>query len=91
MSNFQISPAFPNNCSRAIVFSINNNYSKYCAATIQSIIDHSRPDIYYDINIFETDISERNKKLLRSPLPENFSLRFLTLVQFLTNLLGISN
>lgn len=88
MSNFQISPAFPNNCSRAIVFSINNNYSKYCAATIQSIIDHSRPDIYYDINIFETDISERNKKLLRSPLPENFSLRFFNISSVLNELIG---
>jgi len=91
MSNYQISPAFSSGQTNAIVLAINNSYTQYCAATIQSLIEHSKPDVYYDVIVFEKDVTDRNKKLLNSIVPDNFSLRFFNVSSVIYEFLGNTN
>ena len=88
MSCYHISPAFSFGKTNAIVLAINNNYTQYCAATIQSLIEHSDSDTCYDVIVFETDVSDRNKNLLQSIVPDNFSLRFFDVSSVVYELLG---
>lgn len=75
-TDFQITPAFAGKDAIAIVFAPDNNYTPYFAVALQSLICNSKPEEFYDILVFEDDITDRNKKLLLSMIPENFSLRF---------------
>lgn len=59
-----------------IVFAPDNYYCKYFSVALKSLIDNAASDRFYDIIILATDISDRNKRLLRGMLPKNFSLRF---------------
>jgi len=71
-----IEPAFPNKNARTIVFAPDNIFAKYFSTTLQSLIQNSDLNEYYDIIIFENDITERNKRLLNNMIPKNFSLRY---------------
>lgn len=88
MLNYQITPTINNISRNAIVFAINNAYAQYCAAAIQSLAEHTSRETFYDIIIFEADISERNKRLLDSMIPENFSLRFFDVSSVIYDFLG---
>lgn len=65
-----------------IVFAPDNRYCKYFSVALKSLIDNAASDRFYDIIILATDISERNKRLLLGMLPENFSLRFFDVSNF---------
>lgn len=71
-----------------IVFAPDNNYCKYFSVALKSLIDNAASDRLYDIIIFATDITERNKRLLLGMLPENFSLRFFDISDFVKDQLG---
>ena len=60
----QIKPVFENKKALPIVFSFNNEYSKYFAVALKSLIDNTNNQLFYDIVVFSSDISERNIKLL---------------------------
>lgn len=60
-----------------IVFIADNNYIKYTAVALQSIIAHSSKENFYDIIILENGtINSFTKQKVLSMLPPNFSCRF---------------
>ena len=58
------------------VFAFDNNYTKYFAVALQSLIENSTPTRKYDIVIFESDVQDDNKQKILSMAPENFTIRF---------------
>lgn len=81
--DFNLQPHFKDKKSNAIVFSFNDEYCKYFAVTLQSIISNSSKNDNYDIIIFSSYISENNKKLLYKMLPKNFNLRFFDVLSYI--------
>lgn len=73
--NFVINPVWENEDFYTVVFAINDEFCKYFSVALQSLISNSKPNEKYDIIILSTYISETNRDLLYSMLPENFSLR----------------
>lgn len=59
-----------------VIFSVNDNYSKYLSVALQSVIESSSLDKNYDIIVFEDGISDENKRILKKQMPNNFSIRF---------------
>ena len=60
-----------------VMLSSSDEFSKYLAVCIQSIIDTANKDRFYDIVIFERNISEVNKdKILSLQHEDNVSVRF---------------
>lgn len=49
-----------------IVLSSNNNYIFGLAATIQSIVCHSKSQYFYQINILHSDISKINQEKIKN-------------------------
>lgn len=86
--NFQIEPIFTSEQSYTIVFAPDNNYCKYFGVALQSLIENSKNYENYDIIVFDSDISERNKKTLQKMLPPNFSLRFFDINSYIYEELG---
>lgn len=80
--DYTIKPLFTGKNARAIVFACDNKFCKYFAAALKSLIENSNNENLYDIIVFESDISRRNKKLLLNMIPNNFSLRFIDLSEF---------
>ncbi len=79
MSFEPIVPAFED-CAYVIGMSSSNQYAPYLAVYLQSIIDHARKENYYDIVVFETDMSTENKKRIQAlASAPNFSIRFYNL------------
>lgn len=74
--SLQITPAFKDQ-SVNIVLTPDDNYAKYVAATISSIVKQSSNEEKYDLVIFDSNISQDNKRKLKSLIPSNFSLRFI--------------
>lgn len=66
----------------SIVFAFNNDYFQYFGVTLTSIIKNSNPQKYYDIVVLHTDIEEKNRILLETLLPSNFSLRFFNINEY---------
>lgn len=83
----QIKPVFEGKNVLPIVFAFNNDYSKYFSVALQSLIENSQNTHNYDIIVFSSDISERNKKLLEAMLPKNFSLRIFDVAECINQLL----
>ena len=82
--DFVVEPAFNDKDSINIVFCPDNNYAKYFGVLLRSIIDNSNPKRKYDLLVFANDISERNKFLLKNMLPDNFSLRFIDVTDYVS-------
>lgn len=80
-----ITPLSENQNSNVIVFSFDNNYAKYFSVALKSLISHTADNKFYDIIIFSDDLSERNEKLLRGMLPENFRMRIYNISQIFKN------
>ncbi len=84
VEEFTIQPIFEGDYY-SIVFSFNEEYSKYFAVTLQSIIDNSSKDEKYDLVIFHSDISLNSQRLLNKMIPKNFSLRFFDISSYISN------
>jgi len=79
-----LSPAFEKN-NVAIFFNCDNNYIRYIAVAIRSIIENSSDSFNYDIIILHEDIRDNNIDILQKMtegLP-NFSLRFFRMGYYL--------
>lgn len=72
-----LKPAFMHN-NIPVVFNSDDNYVKYLAVTIQSILNNSSPKNNYDIVILTENISEDNQILLLNSIKHfsNISIRF---------------
>ena len=80
----EIAPVFDKK-SINIVFSFNDEYSKFFSVALQSLIDNSNNEKNYDVIIFSSDIKERSIKMLLQMIPPNFSLRFYNPTNYIEN------
>lgn len=85
--NFKILPLKSDKNILPLVFSFNNEYSKYFSVALKSLIENSNNQMYYDVIVFSSDISSRNQRLLSGMIPENFSLRFFNVSDCVSTLL----
>ena len=84
-TTLDIKPIFPEKNKNGIVFSFNNEYSKFFAVALQSIIENSKKDELYDIIVLNNDIGENNYKLISKMIPDNFNLRFFDISEYIKN------
>lgn len=77
MLNSGLSPAFAQN-NVPVALAVSNMFAPYAGVFIQSLLDHADEGNYYDIIILEREISEENKRLLKSLAAghTNVSIRF---------------
>ncbi len=68
----------------SIVFSFDDKYCKYFAPLLKSLIENSCGE-KFDIVVFNSYITENNRKLLFDMLPDNFNLRFIDISDFISN------
>lgn len=76
-------PYLPQSNGNVIVFSCDNDYCKYFAVALQSLIENSSTEKFYDIVLLIDNITARNERLLTRNLPENISLRFISIEQLI--------
>lgn len=82
----EIKPIFKGENVLPIVFAFNDEYSKYFAVALQSLIENSSKNYKYDIVIFTSSIRQRNQDLLEKMLPNNFKIRFFNVADFIRNI-----
>lgn len=82
-----ISPAFENQ-NICIVFSANNDFFPCLAVMLQSIIENSTENNYYDILILNRDIETNNKKVIDKIIENytNISIRFIDMNEYTKDL-----
>ncbi len=70
-----------------IVLSSSNVFAPACAVAIQSILYNASVEKFYDIVILESDISDKNKKLILSMVDgtDNISIRFIDVTPIIKN------
>ncbi len=73
----KVNKIFKNNYVN-IVFGTNNNYVKYLAVALNSLIENTSSDRFYDIIILETDVQDDLKQVIISltDSKDNISIRF---------------
>ena len=59
-----------------IFFACDNNYYKFTAVTLKSIMENANKDYKYKAYILNVDISDENKKLAYENISDNFELEF---------------
>lgn len=70
----------------AIAMSCSNEYAPYLSVCLQSLIEHTSKEHYYDILIFERNITDANKAILEQQIcRENISLRFINPMEIINN------
>ena len=69
-----------------ICTSCNNKYLPYLSVTIQSLIDNSNKDNFYEIYILETNISKENKQKLLSMISENIYIKFINIQNYISDI-----
>ena len=84
----QIEPIKNNNNTITIVYSFNDIYSMYFSTALKSLIENSKKEMFYDIIVFSSDITEWNKRLLSDMLPQNFNIRFMDISKYLKEALN---
>ena len=79
----EIKPIFKGKNVLPIVFAFNDEYSKYFSVALQSLIENSSKNYNYDIVALISNVQEDNKKTLLKMIPNNFSLRFFNMKEYL--------
>lgn len=76
----KITPIFKK-ANNAIILAFNDDFAKYAAVLIQSILNHSSESHCYDIIILHSFVSKENQAKLLSMVEncENFSISFITI------------
>ena len=82
-----LTPHFNSKNTITIVFSPDNKYIKYFSVALQSLIENANTDYFYNIIVFEKDISDRNKNILNRILPKNFYIDFVNVSEHFQNYL----
>jgi len=79
-----LEPAFDGDAV-CVAFAANNGFVPVFAACLQSLLDHTSPEKYYDLILLHTDVSRENQELLTGMLQNrsNLSLRFFNAAPFL--------
>ncbi len=80
-----MTPCF-NNTTACYVFSTDNNYAPYLGIALFSLRENACADEAYDICILHTDLSLENQTKLQSLAHNNFSIRFVDISNFLTEI-----
>ena len=80
----KLKPAFDKN-NLCIVFASDTNYVPYMGVSIKSIIDNADNNYNYDILVFDDGITDYQKKLISSMLPDNFSIRYIDVKSLLND------
>jgi len=75
MTNHDLKPAFSRD-NVPVVIASSNTYAPYAGVFIRSLLDHASAENNYDIIVFEREISDENKRLLKSFETANLSIRF---------------
>ncbi len=75
-----------------VVFSVDDQYALYLAVTIQSIVENSSEENFYELIVLEENLSSASKRLLSSVIEgnTNFSIQFLNIAS-LTEKYGKNN
>ncbi|MDR1691250.1 MAG: glycosyltransferase family 8 protein [Rickettsiales bacterium] len=76
-------PAFKGN-NTAIVFASDNNFAPYLAVSIQSVINSSNKEKKYEIIVLESGIKTKNKDKIKSMLPDNFAVHFVSMDHYIS-------
>ena len=80
-----IAPAFAEH-NIAVVVASSDKYAPFAGVFLKSLINHANPQKNYDIIVFEREISEGNKELLKSLAAEsnNISIRIINPIQLIS-------
>lgn len=71
-----------------VVFATNDNYAPYLSVAIESLKEFSSLNNYYDIYVFNSDLSMLNQHKLKMSEKDNIHIRFLDVSSFIkTNVL----
>lgn len=62
-----------------IFFSVDNNYIKFMAVTIQSLIENSSENYVYNLRVLYTDISNENMERIKKMSKDNIKIEFVDL------------
>lgn len=62
-----------------IFFSVDNNYIKFMAVTIQSLIENSSENYVYNLRVLYTDISNENMDRIKKMSKDNIKIEFVDL------------
>lgn len=84
----KLSPAFKSNHNIPIIFAADNNYVAYLSVALLSLIENTTGDYFYDILIFNKDITVMNKEKLQTigESKNNISIRFIDMLPYIENL-----
>ena len=69
-----------------IVFASNMTYAPYIGVSIQSLIENSSPNRFYDIYIFHSNIDENTQELIKRISAPNVRISFMNLANRVKNL-----
>ena len=69
-----------------ICFSSDNNYAKYLAVTINSIIMNSNKNYYYEIYILDNNIDNENKSRILAMSTNNIFICFININNYIINI-----
>ena len=83
MTSSEISPIFQD--KKGIVFAPDNNYSKYFAVALKSLIENTPKDENYDVVVLGNNFEEKNILCIKRMLPDNFSLRFFDIESYIND------
>ena len=81
--DWQIYPVFDDDSARTIVFAPDKNYFKYFCVALYSLIENSSPEYNYDIIVINSDVNDKTKNMILKMMPENFSLRFVNIQEYI--------
>lgn len=69
-----------------VVFATNDNYVPYLSVTIQSIIENSSKENFYDIYVFHTSLNQHLQLKLSQMSTENVHIRFINVMPYIKNM-----
>lgn len=69
-----------------IVFAANDSYTFFCYIAIYSVIKNAGNDYLYHIYVFQTNISEKNCKMLESLSVDNIEVECIDISKYLLNI-----
>ncbi len=83
MNKNMVAPCFAQN-KHCFVFSTNETYAPYLSVALQSLLEHTSAQEFYDICILYTDVSLAHVQKIVSLQCQNVSIRFIDISDFLT-------